>query len=66
MGGGNIVMDGDTLIDKRIGEVLDLEVDSRFWKKHFKPIFIVLMDHKVTFCKVEMPHILNGIDTLGT
>ena len=30
---GNIVMDGDTMNDKRTGEVLDLEVDSRFWKK---------------------------------
>ena len=28
----NIVMDGDTIIDKRIGEVLCLEVDSTYWK----------------------------------
>ena len=26
----NIVMDGDTIIDKRIGEVLCLEVDSTY------------------------------------
>ena len=32
---GNIVMDGDTMINKRTSEVLDLEVDSRFWKKNF-------------------------------
>ena len=31
----NIVMDGDTMIDKRTGEVLDLEVDSRYWKDKF-------------------------------
>ena len=28
----NIVMDGDTIIDKRTAEVLNLEVDSTFWK----------------------------------
>ena len=28
----NIVMDGDTMIDKRTGEVLDPEVDSIYWK----------------------------------
>ena len=28
----NIVMDGDTMIDKRTGEVLDPEVDSAYWK----------------------------------
>ena len=31
----NIVMDGDTMIDKRTGEVLDLEVDSTYWKQKF-------------------------------
>ena len=28
----NIVMDGDTMIDKRTGEVLGPEVDSTYWK----------------------------------
>ena len=28
----NIVMDSDTMIHKRIGEVLDPEVDSTYWK----------------------------------
>ena len=28
----NIVIDGDTMIDKRTGEVLDPEVDSTYWK----------------------------------
>ena len=28
----NIVMDGDTIIDKRTAEVLNLEVDFTFWK----------------------------------
>ena len=31
----NIVMDGDMMIDKRIGEVLGPEVDSRYWKDKF-------------------------------
>ena len=28
----NIVMDGDTMIDKRTGEVFDSKVDSTYWK----------------------------------
>ena len=31
----NIVMDGDTMIDKRTGEVLHPEADSRYWKDKF-------------------------------
>ena len=31
----NIVMDGDTMIDKRTGEALDSEVDSTYWKDKF-------------------------------
>ena len=31
----NIVMDGDMMIDKRTGEVLDPEVDSMYWKDKF-------------------------------
>ena len=31
----NIVMDGDTVIDKRTGEVLSPEVDSTYWKNKF-------------------------------
>ena len=31
----NIVMDGDTMIDKRAGEVLDPEVDATYWKDKF-------------------------------
>ena len=31
----NISMDGDTMIDKRTGEVLNPEVDSRYWKDKF-------------------------------
>ena len=31
----NIVMDGDTMIDKGTGEVLGLEVDSMYWKDKF-------------------------------
>ena len=31
----NIVMDGDTMIDKRTGVVLDPETDSMYWKNKF-------------------------------
>ena len=31
----SIVMDGDTMIDKRTDGVLDPEVDSRYWKETF-------------------------------
>ena len=31
----NIVMDGDTMIDKRTGEVLGSKVDSTYWKDKF-------------------------------
>ena len=31
----NIVMDGNKMIDKRSGEVLDPEVDSTYWKGKF-------------------------------
>ena len=31
----NIVMDDDTMIDKRTGEVLDPEVESTYWKEKF-------------------------------
>ena len=31
----NIVMDGDTMIDRRTGEVFDPEVDSTYWKDKF-------------------------------
>ena len=31
----NIMMDGETMIDKRTGEVLDPEVDSTYWKDKF-------------------------------
>ena len=31
----NIAMDGDTMIDKRTGEVLNPELDSTNWKDKF-------------------------------
>ena len=31
----NIVMDGNAMIDKRTGEVLNPEVDSTYWKDKF-------------------------------
>ena len=38
----NIVIDGDTMIDKRIGEVLNLDVDSTYWKDKFQTNFYSL------------------------
>ena len=32
----NIVIDGDTMIDKRTGPVLDPEADSSYWKDKFE------------------------------
>ena len=31
----NIAMDGDSMIDKRTGEALGLEIDSTYWKDKF-------------------------------
>ena len=31
----NIVTDGNTMTDKRAGEVLDTEADSTYWKDKF-------------------------------
>ena len=31
----NMVMDGDMMIDRRTGEMLDPEVDSMYWKDKF-------------------------------
>ena len=63
----NIVIDGDTMMDKRTSEVLDPEADSTYWiDKILKTIFIVFIDRKITYRRVEEPHILNAIDTLDT
>ena len=35
----NILMDGDTMIDKRTGEVLNAEVGSTYWKDKFQTDF---------------------------
>ena len=59
-------MDGDTMIDKRTVEVLDLDVDSTYWKDKFYTDFIVFIDHKITCGKVEELRILNGTDALVT
>ena len=42
----NIVVDGDTMIDKRTGVASDPEDDSTYWKDKFQVDFIVFMDHK--------------------
>ena len=62
----NIVIDGDKMIDKKMGEVLNPEVDSTYWKDKFQADFMVFIDHKITYPRVEEIHILNGIDTLYT
>ena len=56
----NIVKDGDTMIERRTGEVLDPEVNSTCWRFH------IFVEHKSTCRKVEELYILNGTDTLGT
>ena len=62
----NIVMDGDTMIDKRTGEMLGPEVDSTYWKVKFQADLIVYKDYKIICRKVGEIRILNDIDTLGT
>ena len=62
----NIVMDGDMMIDKRTGGVLDLAVAFKYWKEKVLADYIALIDYKITCCRVEELHILNGTDTLDT
>ena len=62
----NIVMDGDTMIDKGTDEVWILRLILHTGKSSFKTIFTVFIGHKITCRRVEEIHILNGIDTLGT
>ena len=62
----NVMMDGDTMIYKRIGETLGPEVDSTYWKDKIQVDFIVFIDYKITCLKVGEIHILNGTDNLGT
>ena len=61
----NIVMDSDTMINKRAGEVLILRSILHIGRVSSRPIFIVFIDHKITCCRVEELHILNGIDILS-
>ena len=62
----NTAVDGDILKDKRIGEVLDPEVDYTYYKEKFYVNFIVFIDHKITFYRVGALHALNEIGTLST
>ena len=62
----NIVMDGDTMVDKEAGGALGPQIDSTDWKDKFQADFIVFIDYKFTCCKAGKLHILNGTDTLGT
>ena len=62
----NIVMNGDTIIDKRTGEALGPEVDSSYWKEKFYADFVVFMDYKIICHMVGEIHILNDFGTLGT
>ena len=60
----NIVMDGDTMIDKRTGEswswfhILEIQV--------LRVDFIVFVDHKITCRMAEEIHTLSGTCTLDT
>ena len=60
------VMNGNTMIENRTGEVLGPEVDSTYWKDKFQADFVVYKDYKIICHMVAEIHILNGIDTLGT
>ena len=62
----NIVMDGDTMIDKKPVRCWILRLIRHIGNTNFKTIFIVFTDHKITCLRVEKLHILNDIDTLGT
>ena len=62
----NIVIDGDMMIVKRTGEVLNPEFNSAYSKEKFQADFIVITDHKIICRRAEGIHILNDIDTLGT
>ena len=62
----NIMMDGDTVIGRRTGKVLDPEVDSTYQKEKVEADFIVFIDHKITCRRVEEIHTLNDNYTLGT
>ena len=58
------MIDGDTMIDGRTGEVLAPEVDLE--KQILRADFIVFVDHKFTCRKLEGLHILNSTDILDT
>ena len=62
----NVVMDGDTTIDRITGEVLDAEVDSTYWKKKLRADFMVFVDYKITYPKAVEFHILYYTDTMDT
>ena len=62
----NIVMDGDTMIDKKTSEIKIMKLILHIAKTNFTLIFIVFIDHKITCSRVEEVHTLNGVDTLGT
>ena len=63
----NIVMDGGTMIDGTTGDVLGPEVDFYVLERQILRVdFIGFVDHKMPFCTVEEPHVLNGTKTLDT
>ena len=45
----NIVMDGDTMIDKRTVRYWILKLIPHIGKTNFKPMLIVFIDHKITW-----------------
>ena len=61
----NVVIDGDTMIVKEQVRCWVLRFILYIGKTIFKPIFIAVIDHKITCFRVGEIHILNGIDTLG-
>ena len=61
-----MMMNGDTIIDRATGEVLDLEVDSTYGRNKLEAAFITFVDYKITCCKVGGLHVLNGTNNLDT
>lgn len=61
----NILADNDMLTDKIIEKVLGPEVDYTCYEYNLQLYnLIVFIDRKITRCKAEVLHSLNGIDFL--
>ena len=62
----NIAMDDNMMIDRRTGEVLGPNWFDVLEKQALRVDFMVFVYYKITYCRVEELHVLNGTDTLDT